>query len=173
MPITAICTDAQVNFIWSQYAIDLRLDDDFNGSEDSGLRAVAYQKATLDVFNYLLARYSVATVSASTWAQWAAAMFAAVFIARRRGNDCPESMLSELQRYVDALEEIKNGNRELIADDGLATPDFDCLPCVSNMVVDSRYGSEAVRRVASTSTGLPAVPPARQRDALEPWPRLF
>lgn len=169
MAVVPYATRTELEHIWSEFGVDVRLDDDDDGVAQSGLVAAVLEEATVKVNYHLLARYSVATLAASAWVKWAAANIAACLLARRRGNPIPEAMQADCDEYLDALKEIKAGSTDLPADAGLASPEFDSMPSVSNLTVDGRYRRRKVRRVASTSTGSPPVGGPQQFNTRDLW----
>ncbi len=153
MAVTAYCTTTQLTQLWSSFGMTVRLDDNEDGLADSGVADAMIEKATTTVNRYLLQRYTVAVCAASAWVKWATAFIAACDLARRRGNPVPEAMEEECQRYLDALQNILDGKENLITDDGVAPPELDNTPTVSNMTIDGRFRRAKVRRVETTSTG--------------------
>lgn len=151
--VTLYCSEADVDFVWSSFGVDVRADDDANGIADDGVVNLAIQRASLLVNRYVLHRYTVAACQASTWLRWATAYIAAEVLGKRRGNSIPESLASEVAEYFQELERIKTGQDHLMGDSGPSTPRYDSRPIVSNMTVDPRYARNKVRRVPSTSTG--------------------
>lgn len=150
------CTTTEIQAIWSAFGVNARLDDDLDGVADQDVSAVIEQ-ATSRINAYVLRRYAVTTCTASTWLKWCCATFSATLLARRRGNDIPDSLLTEAQEYRDALAEIKQGTLDLPADDGPAIPYSDETPAISNLTIDERFQQSKVRRVPRTSTGGPQV----------------
>lgn len=151
--VTLLCSSSDVQWVWSEFGATSRLDDDYNGVEDSGLMSLGIQKASLDVQRYLIRRYSVAVIAASAWARWATAYFAAVAIGRRRGLTIPEDLSTECQFYREALERIQCSQDPLPGNDGPSIPRHDNRASVSNFTPDPRYARAKIRRVAATSTG--------------------
>lgn len=168
--VTLYAAAADVQFVWSEFGATARLDDDQDGAEDPNLMNLALQKASLDVNRYLIQRYTVAVIAASTWARWATAYFAASIIATRRGNTLPTDLEAEIQRYRDDLQRIRDGKDHLQSDTGLATPRNDSRPAVTNFGVDGRYPSQKIRRKPNISTG-PAQNSALERHD-EPFPYM-
>lgn len=153
MAVTPLCVQDDVEFVWSEFGLVTRVDDDYNGTADTGLVASGIEKATVDVLQYL-SRFSLATVTASTWVKWAVAYIAAGAIARRRGMDCPDGLLALIEDYLLKLQAIKDGG-VLVLDDGtVAPPRLDGAgPVVTNYTIDGRRKRTKVRRVPASSTG--------------------
>ena len=151
MTLIPYCDAEDVETLWSVWGVAVRIDDEAD-EDSSALIASMIAKATADVNFYLLQIYSPAALATATWVKWCTAIFAAVDVARRRGNSPPESMMAEYQRYKEALTAILNGEMLLPGDDGLLAPQFDNLPCTTNMRIDSRYRA-TVRSVGAQSTG--------------------
>lgn len=150
MTLIVYCTSEELRYVLSSYGVALRADDRDQQSSTTILTD-SIAKGTTDVNFYLFQRYSPAVIQASSWATWCTAHFAAVALCRRRGNPVPESLQQECNRYLEQLKLIMSGQAQLVADDGLARPEADNSPGVSNMRIDSRYVA-AVRRVPQTST---------------------
>jgi hypothetical protein len=138
MTLVPYCSAADVETLWSVFGVAVRIDDE--ADEDSAaLLASMIGKATADVNFYLLQVYSPAALASATWVRWCTAYFAAVDIARRRGNAAPESMLAEYDRYKELLKAVLAGEALIPGDDGLLAPEHDVLPCATNLRVDSRF----------------------------------
>jgi hypothetical protein len=146
------CSISEIEAIYSIFGVNARLDDDQDGYGEVNVGAIIEQ-ATSMMNRYLLKRYGVTAIAATTWAKWCCATLGAVLIARRRGNDVPQSILDERDDYLEALKAIGNGQEDLIADDGPASTAYDETPTVSNLTVDGRFTRQKVRRVPTTSTG--------------------
>jgi phage gp36-like protein len=156
MPVTPYCTQTDVEALLSEDGVDASLDDNQDGQVDADAdpwMSSMIEKATSDVNLYLLQRYTVAALAASAWVKWVTATFAAVGLRKRRGNPAPQSLLDDAERYLENLKAIATGAMALPGDTGLAAPQFDTGPTVSNMTVDRRYRRRKVRVVESTSTG--------------------
>lgn len=149
------CSQADVEAILSAFGLLVRLDDDMDGTADDGLMAAGLNKAAADVNHKLLQRYTVATCLQSEWVKQCAAHLAAEYICKRRGNEVPAELAEEVKRYRDDLALIRQGIDDLTVNDGLATPELDHLPSVSNFVVDQRLKHTKVRKTPSISTGGP------------------
>lgn len=153
MAVTALCSQTDVEFVWSSFGVVTRLDDDYDGTADTGLMTKGIEKATTDVLWYL-SRFALSVVQGSAWVKWATAYVAAVTIARRRGMSCPDGLLLEAEDYLAKLQQIKDG-APLIVDDGTqAPPRLDGSgPVATNYTVDMRRPRTKVRRVPVSSTG--------------------
>lgn len=148
------CSQTEINAVWSAFGVNVRLDDDLDGVADQDVAAIIEQ-ASSRMNRFLFRRYTALTISACTWAKWCCAAMAAAIIARRRGNDIPQSLVDEVKDYQDALTAIGDGREDLPADDGPATPKWDETPAFSNLTIDGRFTRAKVRRVPSTSSGGP------------------
>ena len=157
------CSQTEINAIWSAFGVNARLDDDLDGVADQDIAAVIEQ-ASSRMNRFLLRRYSAATISAATWAKWCCAVFAAAILARRRGNDIPQSLVDEVQEYNETLKAIGQGTEDLMADDGPANPISDETPAYSNLTIDGRFTRSKVRRVPSSSSGGPQQNNGRQQN---------
>lgn len=169
MALTVYATQTQVEQIWSQYGVTVRIDDNADGDVvDSGETATMTAflgKATTDVNIYLLQRYTVAVCAASTWVSWVTAVFAAVELARRRGEPVPPALQAEYERLLALLEKIAAGLMDLVGDEGLVNPQFDVGATVSNLTVDGRHRRAKIRRIPSTSTTAQQDGTRKQHDA--------
>lgn len=148
------CTAAEIQAVWSAFGVNVRLDDDLDGVADQDISAVIEQ-ATSRINGFVLRRYAVDACTQSTWLKWCCATFSAALLARRRGNDIPQSLIDETKDYRDLLDEIKAGSFDLPADDGPAAPLSDESPAISNLTIDGRWTRAKIRRVPTTSTGGP------------------
>lgn len=164
MTVAAYCTQNDVEFVWSDYGVALRIDDR-DASQSTARMTQALEKATVDVNSYLFEAYPVESLQNNAWVKWATAYFCAVDLARRRGNGVPEEMAAEYERYKETLAGIKGGNAALVSDTGLAAPRFDTLPMFSNLRVDSRF-AQKVRRDTRSSTRTPQAPTRQGNDAV-------
>ncbi len=163
MAVATYCTSEEVAFLWSEYGVELRIDDRDALSSTQRMEQ-ALEKASADVNSYLLENYPLASLQNNAWVKWATAHCCAVDLARRRGESPPDGLFAEYQRYMDFLKEIRAGGRALISDAGLAAPRFDNLPFVTNLRVDSRF-TQKVRRIVPTSTQMPQAPSRRGFDS--------
>ncbi len=170
MAVTAYCTTTQLTQLWSQFGMNVRLDDNEDGLADSGVADAVIEKSTTTVNRYLLQRYTVAVCAASAWVKWCTAVIAACDLARRRGNPVPEALADEEQRYLEALANILAGKENLVTDDGVAPPALDNTPTVSNMMIDGRYRRAKVRRIPATSTGGTQSGGRLQNNVNDFWP---
>lgn len=148
------CSVAEVEAIYSIFGVNVRLDDDQDGYGEVNIGAIVEQASSL-MNRFLLKRYAPAVIATSTWAKWCCATFAAMLLARRRGNEVPESIQADLQDYRETLKAIGEGQEDLMADDGPAAPVYDGTPAVSNLTIDGRFTRQKIRRVPTTSTGGP------------------
>lgn len=164
MAVIPYCTQSDVEAIWSEWAVEVRLDDDEDGDADAGLIDDIIEMATTKMNKYLFRRYLPSVVAASAWAKWACAYIASYHLAIRRGNIPPAPIQAEYESYKQLLEEIESGKQSLPADDGLSPERFDNFPSVTNYHVDGRHRWAKVRRVDATSTGGPQTPPLKQHN---------
>ena len=171
MAVTNLCTQADVENLWSLYGVSARIDDADTVSGTTRMNAML-EKASVDVNYYLLQRYDVAQLTSNQWVTWAATFFCACDLARRRGNAPPQSMFEESERYRASLLEIKQGKAHLISDTGRASPKFDNSPMLSNMRIDTRFRA-GIRRVVHTSTLSPQAPGRKNYETVGPYPYLY
>lgn len=171
MAVTALCSQDDVEFVWSTYGVSVRVEDGDGGGTAARIAAML-EKATVDVQYFLLQRYPLSSLQDNAWVKWAVAIFAAVDLGRRRGNPCPEPLLVEWRTYHDQLVEIRAGKAHLPSDTGRAAPMFDNAPLVSNLRVDSRY-RQPIRRLVQTSTFSPQAPSRKNSQTSTVPPYIF
>jgi hypothetical protein len=169
-PVYLFASQVDVEFVWSQFGVNVRLDDNLDGASDAGLMNRALEKASVKI-NFMLCQiYAVSVVRQTQWAKWCCAYITAVTIARRRGNPVPEDLVLEAQDYIDELTAISQGESYLILDNGtIAPPIHDNSGTVSNLVVDNRYWSARIRRRAVNSTVAQQEGNRKQFDATDPF----
>lgn len=155
MAVTTYCSTTDIDTILSSFGSLVRCDDNQDGTADSGMASACIERGAVLVNQYTLVRYTVSEVSASSWAKWTNAVFAAYEICVRRNNPPPQSLADERDRLLEELRRIREGIIPLMGDTGPATPRHSDGPAVSNMVVDGRYSTQKVRRKRTTSTGAP------------------
>ena len=169
MSLTLYASQADVENIWSQYGVQVRLSDTdagdvtVGGSLQTQYITDCLTHATVDINFLLQERYSVAVMAASTWIKGACAALAAYYVGMRRGNEVPQTIDAERNGVLEDLRAIKEGRAQLPADDGIATPLNDDRPAVTNPTIDIRWPRSKIRRIAATSTG--GDPPASVRDS--------
>jgi phage gp36-like protein len=151
MSVTPYCTQSDVETILSSQGVTARVDDDDNGANDTGIVTACIEQASVTLNRYLLSRYDVATVSACSWAKWACAYCAAVYVMARRGLPVAESIQAEWKEFTETLESIRKGAQEMIGDTGPAAPRNTLGPRVSNLVIDGRYKRQKIRVTPSNS----------------------
>ena len=167
MSVTPYCTQFELDRIWSEFGVMARTDGNRDGESDAHGVTAVIEEATAKVNSFLLHRYSVATCAASAWVRWATAHIAACILARRFGLPAPEGIVADCDEYLDTLKAIKNGQEQLIADDGLATPLHDSRPAVANFTVDGRFNRSKVRTVRAISSDMEPNDVTKTKPALD------
>ena len=140
--------------MWSQFGKDARADDDFDGTGEAANINGAIEKGAVDINFWILSRYSVTQLSASSWVKWCNVIFACCNLARRRGQSVPGGLADQETKYLEQLKAIAANKMGLPLDDGtMAAPRFDNNIAVSNVTADQRFKRSQVRVVEATSTG--------------------
>lgn len=162
MATAPLCTIADVQVILSPFATTDRIDDDFDGSADTGLADSCIALVSTKVQRVLLGRYSLTSITSNQWVRWCTATLVAEFLCLRRANPVPASIAEDAKEYRDTLLQIGNMEADLFDDAGLPVAQASIpgsvsdLPAVSNMTIDGRFQRSKLRRIDSISTQLPA-----------------
>lgn len=138
--------------IWSEFGMSSRFDGNLDGEKDAHADNQCIEEATVRVNQFLLTRYAVSVLAASAFVKWATAYTACRILGRRFGLSLPDGLSIECDWYIEQLTAIRDGQANLLADSGLATPRHDFRPAVTNHTIDGRYRRSKVRRVEATST---------------------
>lgn len=107
--LTLYCTEADVRRVSSSMAVDLRLDDDGDGTV-SGDEALALQDALIDATEtinfYCWQKYSPLSLSRSNFINRRASVLAAYVLSRRRDNPAPEALETSAEKAIEELESV-------------------------------------------------------------------
>jgi len=156
------CTSAEVASILSQFAIDVRTDDehdeDYLAADDLARQEEALERGSAWIDMFLQARYDAATLVGNRWVKWATAHLVACELERRRGNGVAASLAAATETYVAMLEAIAKGARHLAGPGGPEPERGDAMPGWSNVTPDLRYLWSSIRRVDQTSAKTPLPP---------------
>lgn len=151
------CTETELDYILSAFAVTESSDDDDTGDEDETIINSCIERATSDVNFKLLQRYPVSILAPSgialIWVKWCTAYIAAYYLRSHRGNDVPEVLEARYQDVLKQLDEVVNGTMQLPGDNGLVDPQFDETPTVTNSTWVDFFHRTQLRRIPSTSTG--------------------
>lgn len=148
--VAVLTSRAEVESIFSQVGVDLRLDDDQDGTltpleEDRLMDAMEDAEDTFMM--YAQSRYTLDAMAVSRWARRRCSWLAANRLSRRRAN--PPQFVVEQEETLAELELVRNG---VLAIPGAPTHS-NFLPAMSNMQVDYRYVHSKLRVVQEISTG--------------------
>lgn len=174
MALTVLyATETDLDNILSPFGVQVRTDDTDSGSTDESIISAVLTQASSDINFYLFQRYPLSTLAPGgtplVWVEMACSFIAAKYLCMRRGNPVPEQVEEKYQQVIEALRDIEAGKRQLPADSGLANPQFDDTPAISNYTYSEWYMRTKVRRVPATSTGGPQTPNRKQYNAPDYW----
>lgn len=145
------CTQTDVEQILSANGVTLRLDDD-----GAGLVSAAEQLRMTDAINgaactvdfYCFSKYTQAQLATSMFINRAASWLAAYDLCGTRGNEVPESILEEAEKWEEKLAKIESKGGRV---PGLPYRMSQC-PTMDNTRLDNRYNSKVIRVERRTST---------------------
>ncbi|MCI0333551.1 MAG: DUF1320 domain-containing protein [Planctomycetes bacterium] len=139
-----LCTETEMQRLFSVYGVTAHADHDADGVSDSGVVDDCINQATEEIRFYLWKNYSDAALTTSTLVNRWATTLAVYFLCLRRGNPVPDSLLAEFQRIM-----------ELLAS-GQPIPNLplrgDLRPTMSNVEIDRRYYRNKIRVTRPNST---------------------
>lgn len=169
--MTAYTTRAKLEAYWSEYGVDVRLDDDADGevstAEEARLDVIISQESAF-VGSWLSRRYaieSIGGVNPPTTTPESVSYMTSICVVyrlgRRRDNPVSDALEADYKMVREWLEAIANGQGGLV--DLVETTNN--LPFMSNFRVDGSFPRSVVRVVPATSTG--GVPAASIRRASE------
>ena len=164
MAVQTYCTDTEVEVILSEHGVTAFLDDeqesDVRSAEEVVVMTSLIERAAEMVINFRLChRYKISELANNAWCKWANATIAAMYVATRRNNPTPESLLRDVEDIYDALRQIENGWKKLPSQ----AESWDQLPAVTNYDVERIRTQTPVRVVQEEST--------RPREAGSPTKR--
>jgi hypothetical protein len=169
----AYCTEANVRDLASAQGVDLRFDDDADGSvpppDRAAFMAAAIRWAGGRVDFYCGGRYSPAQLAASATAEGWATTLALYWICLRRFNPVPESIrhLAEDEDFgvLPEMRLVQTGAAQLPG----AGEKKPAMPLWSNVTVDDRYWVKKLRVVESTSDPVRTRAVDHYSAAVGPW----
>lgn len=145
-------TRADVASILSTAGIDVRIDDDDDGTVTPSPGEEAFLDDAIleatDVINVAgLHFYSAADMGESLWVRRRAAYLAAHFLSMRRGN--PGLFCERYEIIMDELEKLRTNQLHIPR----LAKRADVLPAQSNLIIDRRFTRNKIRVDRETSTG--------------------
>jgi phage gp36-like protein len=150
MPLTTYCTEADMESLFSESGIVSHADHDNDGTADDGVVDACIERATRDINNFALQKYTVEVLAAhGTVNDWCIVL-AVCHLCRRRGNSIPESLEQDRQEILADLRGIPSGKFKL----GDAATRANFSPSFSNPTVDRRYSQSKIRIMRAASDGI-------------------
>ena len=157
-------TREEIESIWSELGVDLRLDDSDDGMlstvEESYLER-AMEEATDEINGYLAGTYLPTVLVGSRRVRRMASYLAAHALAIRRGN--PGAFCDRRDEIMATLEQIRAGR--LILPNVPKSGEF--MPAVINYTVDRRYGRGKLR--VDAVEGVDGNIADKREDWASPW----
>lgn len=151
----------------SASGVDLRLDDDSGGTisaAEETRRTQAKNAASETVDFYCFDRYTQANLYTSNFVYEAAKWLAAYELCATRGNEVPESVVEQAERWEEKLKAIHAGRARL---PGIPMR-MSQAPAWDNVRVDKRFDFKAIRVEKKTSSQTPTTMPV-QTDYQAEW----
>lgn len=143
-PSTLYTDRASIADVLSTNGVNLRLDDDADGSVSTPESVRADEAAAVGtgtVNRFCQLRYTP-TQLVTSWSVWDwATLCAAVWLCRRRGNPVPKSLLQERDEALEEMREVQSGTITL---EDIAERVTDA-PAWSNSTLDPRYRTQQAR----------------------------
>lgn len=157
--MTAYTNRTRLEAYWSQYGVDVRLDDGANGEVSAAEEArldVIIAQASAFVGSWLSRRYAVEDIGGAnpptTTPESVAFMTSVVvcyYLGRRRDNPVSEALAEDYRMVLDWLKSIADGQGGLID----LVESTNGLPFMSNLTINGAYPRSTVRVVTATSVG--------------------
>lgn len=153
-----LCGRDEVNHVLSENGFNDALDDARIGEPKAFDVNAIFERGTADIRLRLSARYDDATLKASVWVKWAAAILCAYKVCMRKGLTPPPGFALEVDQLLKDLLAIQTGSIAL--PDG-APERITAMPTMSNVGINSRYNNAKIRvdTVTSPSYGARDVQP--------------
>jgi phage gp36-like protein len=140
-------TIEEMEHVLSPLGVQLRGDDNDDGTIDPGVIEDCIDEATEWVNLYVSTRYSENSLNTSSWTRAITTRLACYLVSQRRGN--PALFEAETERILNWLTMIKNGQLRIPR-----LPDrMNLIPSMSNYRVDDRFSINKTRVQPSISTG--------------------
>ena len=139
---TTHTTQAEMESIFGVDAILMRVDDNDSDSLESTETTYledVIDEATVELETYLIHRYALATITASTWARRACAYIAIHILSQRRGD--PGQYCDRYTHYLEQLTRIRDG-KGVLPRSGTRHEEGALM---SNLVVDDRHARAKLR----------------------------
>lgn len=151
---TEYCVTADVEFVLSAAGVTANLDDTEAGVRSAEMedwidRAIDIAAGKINAKVRHQYKISDLDGSGNTWLRDTNAYLAAMTLATRRGNPCPESLVRECEERLALLNEIRWG-RESIPEQA---PSFDHTPAASNYRPELYKIDNPIRVDTGESTG--------------------
>jgi hypothetical protein len=168
---TTYCTRTDLEAIISPAGLLACIDDDENGGTSptaDGYVTSAIENAASKINQKLsTSKYKPASISSNAWVKWTNAYLAIDILSRRRNNPAVESITSEIKERLELLDAVRAGREQLPEQ----TPDFDCLPAVSNLKPELYKYQNPIRVSVNESVGSTPDPTRKrhQSNDLSPY----
>lgn len=145
--LTPLCTQAEMERLFSTLAIELRGDDDDDGVFETGVVNDSIEYASDTIYQYCLDWHTADKLATSLWVHRRATIIACWHYSQRRGN--PGQFQSLYEITIAELEKIQGGKIRIPR---LAWRS-NLTGGVSNFRVDDRYVIKKTRVEQTISTG--------------------
>jgi len=142
-----LTTRAELERVWSRTGVDLRLDDDGTGDDQTDSLQDVIDEASQTIYLYLENWYEPSDLRASKIVRRWANKVGCYFLSKRRGD--PGQYEDEYQRVLAILERIQAGQLQV---PGLANRGNMC-PSLSNYRIDDHFTTSKVRVQPATQVG--------------------
>ena len=173
----SLCTQADVEDIWSATGVAGRYDDDLSGGVIAAGEILVLNRFIMRASSYvsgrLKDRYKIVDFQGSNppvdtpiSVNWYASIIAAFYSAIRRGIACPQGLADLYKMTLDDLEKIHGGSLSLAE----VNESFDTLPFVTNLHVDGNYRSAKLRKIQQISTTSEPTPNSGRKSYPERFP---
>ena len=140
-------SQAEIERLLSTAGALARVDDDLDGSAESGVWEDVVDEATDEINFHCEHLYEPSDMANNLWVRRRATLIGAYLLSQRRGDS---GLYHErYQKLIEVLELVRDGKRQIPR---LPTKD-DYTPAMSNLRVDHRFGSRKIRVQRTTSTG--------------------
>ena len=161
MTTQTYCIKSDLEAILSPSTVLRLADDDETGTlsnDQEGYITAAIERAAGKMNSFLDTRYQLSDLASNQWCQDANAVIAIAYLAERRSNDIPASILREFNQYLSDLGDIQAGRMKIPQQ----LESVETIPTVTNFATDLRAKRNKVKRVDLTSTG--SVPPSGRKS---------
>lgn len=108
------CSETDIEDIMSTHFTLETTNDDGSLNDDDDTKVLnAIVRAEQRIQQYALNRYTDTLLQSNEWIRWCCATFAAVQLARRRGNAIPNGLQDEYDEYLAHLQLVRDGKAEV------------------------------------------------------------